>query len=106
MPTNPVPQSLREKVADAVDEYRIENATHGLGMLDVEPVTDKIIQLFAQEQQALLERVKAEVIGEYEQENILLDDLKWHPVDKVIGANELRRKELKALAALEEEIKG
>jgi hypothetical protein len=123
MPTNPVPQSLRENLshymslyAEAREENNVKSMSYWI---------DRVMQLFAQarydesksfaqEQQALLERVKVEVIGQYELGGDARIDhysipkgVKRFDVPRVdfMTRNKLREEQHQALAALEEEIR-
>jgi hypothetical protein len=40
---------LRDRIASIFDAYRIENNERGLGMLDIEPSVDLLMQLFEAE---------------------------------------------------------
>jgi hypothetical protein len=109
MPTNPVPQSLREKIlkeahveAGIVRWTGVEGDIKQTSCPIVQIPIDDLMQLFAQEQQSLLERVKVEVINH--------QSLREIGPDVHIGLQEwgryIRAGQIGALAAFEEELRG
>jgi hypothetical protein len=57
----PSEEPLREQVLNTLDAYRMENNERGMGMLDVEPFTDRIMLAIKAHDQAKASSLKAAI---------------------------------------------